>query len=54
MEKRKIVNHTPGHKRTGKTNWSKVRETEGKPAIDSENPELAFKSGKKFNKPSKN
>ena len=53
MEKRKIVNHGQGQKHSGKTDWNKVKKTDGKPAIDSENPELAFKAGKKFNKPAK-
>lgn len=54
MEKRTIVNHASGRKHAGKTNWLKVQKTDGKPVIDSENPELALKAGKKFNKPGKN
>jgi hypothetical protein len=53
MERSKIVNHTHGQKHAGKTDWSKVHKTEGKPVTDSENPELAYKAGKKFDKPSK-
>ena len=54
MERRKFVNHFQGQKHAGKTNWGKIKEVESKPVIDSENPELAYKAGKKFNKPSKN
>lgn len=53
MERKILVNHTKGLKHSGKTNWSKVQQYAGKPAIDAENPELAFKASKDFHKTNK-
>ncbi|MEW5755048.1 MAG: hypothetical protein AB1810_01980 [Pseudomonadota bacterium] len=54
MEKKQIINHVKGRRHVGKTDWERVQKSDERPAVDSENPELAYKPGKIFAKPKKN
>ncbi len=52
MEKKVIKQHQKGQKHTGKTDWTKVLDSQNKAVTDNENPELVGKRQfKKVTKP---